>query len=94
MNVKTQNCQSKALKDESIFNNVGCHSRPLDIAGVQDLEVLNSISVMELDHVPEHLIFITGGGRVGLEFAQMFRRFASRVTIIQHRKHLLGGEDP
>jgi pyruvate/2-oxoglutarate dehydrogenase complex dihydrolipoamide dehydrogenase (E3) component len=53
---------------------------------------LNSTSIMELDSVPEHLL-VLGGGYVGLEFGQMFRRFGSRVTIVQSRAQLLSGED-
>src|SRR5262249_51879076 len=53
---------------------------------------LNSTSIMELDAVPAHLLII-GGGYVGLEFAQMFRRFGSRVTIIQRGAQLVGRED-
>ena len=54
---------------------------------------LDSTSIMELDAVPEHLL-VLGGGYIGLEFGQMFRRFGSRVTIIQRGAQLLGREDP
>jgi pyruvate/2-oxoglutarate dehydrogenase complex dihydrolipoamide dehydrogenase (E3) component len=54
--------------------------------------VLNSTTIMELDTLPEHLL-ITGGGYIGLEFGQMFRRFGSQVTIIQPRPRLLMNED-
>ena len=80
------------LKAEWIFVNVGCRPAPLDIPGVDAVEVLDSTSVMELDVVPEHLVVI-GGGYVGLEFAQMFRRFGSRVTVVQRAGQLLGRED-
>ena len=53
---------------------------------------LDSTSIMELDRVPEHLV-VLGGGYVGLEFGQMFRRFGSRVTIVQSAGQLLGRED-
>jgi len=55
--------------------------------------MLDSTSIMELENVPEHLL-VLGGGYVGLEFGQMFRRFGSRVTIIQRGKQLLPREDP
>jgi pyruvate/2-oxoglutarate dehydrogenase complex dihydrolipoamide dehydrogenase (E3) component len=55
--------------------------------------MLDSTSIMELEDVPEHLL-VLGGGYVGLEFGQMFRRFGSRVTIIQRGKQLLPREDP
>ena len=54
--------------------------------------MLNSTTIMELDALPEHLLII-GGGYIGLEFGQMFRRFGSQVTIIQHHPRLLMSED-
>ena len=60
----------------------GTRPRPLAITGAGDVPVLDSTSIMELDELPEHLI-ILGGGYIGLEFGQMFRRFGSEVTIIQ-----------
>jgi pyruvate/2-oxoglutarate dehydrogenase complex dihydrolipoamide dehydrogenase (E3) component len=54
--------------------------------------VLDSTSIMELDELPEHLI-VVGGGYIGLEFGQMFRRFGSEVTIIQRSARLLMSED-
>ncbi len=56
------------------------------------MPALNSTSIMELDEVPEHLL-VLGGGYVGLEFAQMFRRFGSEVTVVQRGEQLLGRED-
>jgi pyruvate/2-oxoglutarate dehydrogenase complex dihydrolipoamide dehydrogenase (E3) component len=53
---------------------------------------MTNIEMLELDRLPEHLIVI-GGGYVGLEFAQAYRRFGSRVTILQRAPHLLGNED-
>lgn len=70
----------------------GTRSRPLEIPGVADVPVLDSTSIMELDFAPEHLI-IVGGGYIGLEFGQMFRRFGSEVTIIQRAARLLNIED-
>ncbi|MDB4893701.1 MAG: mercuric reductase [Gemmatimonadetes bacterium] len=69
--------------------------RPLipNIAGFADVPYLTSTSVMELDSVPEHLI-VLGGGYIGLEFAQLFRRFGSRVTIVHRGEQLLPREDP
>jgi pyruvate/2-oxoglutarate dehydrogenase complex dihydrolipoamide dehydrogenase (E3) component len=63
---------------------------PLD--GLSSVPFLDSTSIMELDTVPRHLI-VLGGGYIGLEFAQMFRRFGSRVTVIQRSAHLLARED-
>jgi pyruvate/2-oxoglutarate dehydrogenase complex dihydrolipoamide dehydrogenase (E3) component len=70
----------------------GTRPRPLAIAGAGDIPVLDSTSVMELDELPEHLI-ILGGGYIGLEFGQMFRRFGSEVTIIQTAARLMMIED-
>ncbi len=61
--------------------------------GLESVPFLDNMSIMELDVLPEHLL-VLGGGYVGLEFGQMFRRFGSRVTVIQHGKQLLTNEDP
>ena len=68
--------------------------RPLlpDIPGLASVSALDSTSIMELDVVPEHLL-VLGGGYIGLEFAQLFRRFGSRVTIVHRGAHLLSRED-
>jgi pyruvate/2-oxoglutarate dehydrogenase complex dihydrolipoamide dehydrogenase (E3) component len=70
----------------------GTRPRPLALAGAGDVSVLDSTSIMELDELPEHLIII-GGGYIGLEFGQMFRRFGSEVTIIQRAARLMMRED-
>ena len=57
------------------------------------MKALDSTSIMELQEIPQHLL-VLGGGYVGLEFGQMFRRFGSQVTIVQRGKELLGREDP
>jgi pyruvate/2-oxoglutarate dehydrogenase complex dihydrolipoamide dehydrogenase (E3) component len=73
-------------------NTVEIRPRPPAIAGAGDVPVLDSTSIMELDELPEHLI-ILGGGYIGLEFGQMFRRFGSEVTIVQTGAHLMTIED-
>ncbi|HWZ50018.1 MAG TPA: FAD-dependent oxidoreductase [Granulicella sp.] len=60
--------------------------------GPSQVPFLDIVSIMELDHLPEHLL-ILGGGHIGLEFGQMFRRFGSRVTIVQRSAQLLPQED-
>jgi pyruvate/2-oxoglutarate dehydrogenase complex dihydrolipoamide dehydrogenase (E3) component len=70
----------------------GTRPKPPAITGAGDVPVLDSTSIMELDELPEHLI-ILGGGYIGLEFGQMFRRFGSEVTIIQRAARLLKIED-
>ena len=60
--------------------------------GLDEVDTLDNESIMELDEVPDHLLVI-GGGYVGLEFAQMFARFGSRVTVIDRGEHVLSQED-
>jgi len=62
------------------------------LEGLESVPALNSTSIMELDEVPEHLL-VLGGGYVGLEFAQMFGRFGSEVTVVERGPQLLGRED-
>ena len=83
----------RSLSAKYIFINAGCRSGRPKLDGLDQVPVLDNVSVMELDAVPEHLL-ILGGGYIGLEFGQLFRRFGSRVTIVQSREQLLMGEDP
>ena len=76
-----------------IFLDVGVRTAMPPIPGLDQIPTLNNETIMELDAVPEHLA-ILGGGYIALEFAQMFRRFGSAVTIIQHGPHLAEQEDP
>jgi pyruvate/2-oxoglutarate dehydrogenase complex dihydrolipoamide dehydrogenase (E3) component len=80
------------LSADRIFINVG--GRPLvpDMPGVGSVPYLTNETMMELGVLPEHLV-IVGGSYVGLEFAQMFRRFGSQVTVVEMGAHLLGHED-
>lgn len=75
---------------DKIFINVG--GRAFIPSGFKDVDYLTNSSIMELDSVPEHLI-IVGGGYIGLEFGQMYRRFGSDVTIIERGERLLPKED-
>lgn len=75
-----------------IVIDTGARPRPLDISGARNVTVLDSTSILELAEVPDHLI-ILGGGYIGLEFGQMFRRFGSQVTIVQTAPRLLMMED-
>ncbi len=81
------------LSAETIFINTGARPSRPTIPGLDDVPTLTSTSIMELDTVPQHLL-VLGGGYVGPEFAQMFRRFGSAVTIIDNGAHLLAREDP
>jgi pyruvate/2-oxoglutarate dehydrogenase complex dihydrolipoamide dehydrogenase (E3) component len=84
--------EKRAITAPLIFINAGARPKQLVIKGVDSVPVLNSTTIMELDSLPEHLLII-GGGYIGLEFGQMFRRFGSKVTIIQHHPRLLTNED-
>jgi pyruvate/2-oxoglutarate dehydrogenase complex dihydrolipoamide dehydrogenase (E3) component len=83
----------RTLRAGQIYINVGCRPALPDTPGLNSVPWLDSTSIMELDTVPEHLLVI-GGGYIGLEFGQMFRRFGARVTIVQRDKQLLSLEDP
>jgi pyruvate/2-oxoglutarate dehydrogenase complex dihydrolipoamide dehydrogenase (E3) component len=80
------------LTADRFFINAGCRPAVPDISGLSDIPFLNSTSIMELAKVPPHLV-VLGGGYVGLEFAQLFRRLGSRVTVVQRASQLLSGED-
>ena len=84
--------KTKELTAERIFINTGTRAAQPPIEGLSDVPALDNASVMELDALPEHLM-ILGGGYIGLEFGQMYRRFGSRVTIVQRGEHLLSRED-
>ncbi|HLQ27764.1 MAG TPA: mercuric reductase [Ktedonobacteraceae bacterium] len=85
--------ETRQLTASMIFINAGERPAKLALAGIENVPTLDSTSIMELDTVPEHLLII-GGGYVGLEFGQMFRRFGSQVTVIQRGAFLLSREDP
>jgi len=80
------------LSADAVFINVGARPSAPPIEGLDSVPTLNSTTILELEEVPEHLL-VLGGGYVGLEFAQMFRRFGSEVTIVQRGPQLLSRED-
>jgi pyruvate/2-oxoglutarate dehydrogenase complex dihydrolipoamide dehydrogenase (E3) component len=90
--ITLKNGVTRQISAPVIVIDTGTRPRPLAITGADDVSVLDSTSIMELDELPQHLI-ILGGGYIGLEFGQMFRRFGSTVTIIQHSARLLMNED-
>ncbi|MBZ0137502.1 MAG: FAD-containing oxidoreductase [Planctomycetes bacterium] len=77
---------------DTIILNVGARANRPDIPGLGDVNYLTSTTMLDLEELPQHLAII-GGGYVGLEFAQMFKRFGSHVTIIQRGPELLDTED-
>ena len=83
----------RAFSAKHIFINAGTRASHPDLRGLDKVPFLDNVSIMELDVVPDHLL-ILGGGYIGLEFGQLFRRFGSQVTIIQSGSQLLTREDP
>jgi pyruvate/2-oxoglutarate dehydrogenase complex dihydrolipoamide dehydrogenase (E3) component len=90
--VRMRDGSERQLSAEKIFVNAGCRPAVPEIDGLKNVAFLDSTSIMELEEVPEHLV-VLGGGYVGLEFGQLFRRLGSRVTIVQRGGQLLAGED-
>ncbi len=84
--------EGRTLEAERIFINVGGRASAPPIPGLADVPYLNNSSIMEVDFLPEHLV-IVGGSYIGLEFAQMFRRFGSKVTVVERDARLVGRED-
>jgi pyruvate/2-oxoglutarate dehydrogenase complex dihydrolipoamide dehydrogenase (E3) component len=80
------------LTAKRIFINVGGRALVPEMPGVHDVPFLTNTSILALDRVPKHLIVI-GGSYVGLEFAQMYRRFGAEVTIVERMPRLIGKED-
>ena len=83
---------TRDMTAETVVLNVGARPAVPPIDGLDTVPFLNSTTVMELDVVPDHLL-VLGGGYIGVEFGQLFRRLGSRVTVIQHGAHLLPKED-
>jgi pyruvate/2-oxoglutarate dehydrogenase complex dihydrolipoamide dehydrogenase (E3) component len=82
----------EVLNAERIFINVGGRARVPEMPGVQEVPYLTNTSLLALNVVPRHLV-VVGGSYVGLEFAQMFRRFGAEVTVVEKGPRLVGRED-
>ena len=82
----------RTLEAPRIFLNVGGRAVIPDYPGIGDIEILTNSTILELTEVPRHLV-VVGGGYVGLEFAQMFARFGSKVTIVERGDRLVKRED-
>jgi len=80
------------LTAPQIFINVGARAAIPSMPGVAEIPHLTNSTLLDLDTLPRHLVII-GGGYVGLEFGQVFRRFGSEVTIVERAPHLIGHED-
>ena len=77
---------------EKIFIDVGARARVPEMPGLLDVPFLTNSNILEIDFVPEHLVVI-GGSYIGLEFAQMYRRFGSQVTVVEMAENLIPRED-
>ncbi len=84
---------SLTLTGDRVIIDVGSRAAIPSVPGLEAAQPLTHIEALELDHLPAHLI-VLGGGYVGLELAQAYRRFGSRVTIIEQGPQLMGREDP
>jgi pyruvate/2-oxoglutarate dehydrogenase complex dihydrolipoamide dehydrogenase (E3) component len=82
----------EVLAADKIFINVGGRASVPEMPGIHDVPFLTNSSIMDVEFLPEHLV-IVGGSYVGLEFAQMYRRFGSEVTIVEMGPRLIGRED-
>ncbi len=86
------NVDDQRLEGEKIYINVGTRSTSPPIAGLDGVDWLDNERLLDLETLPEHLV-IVGGGYIGIEFAQIFRRFGSEVTILQRSAQLMPRED-
>lgn len=80
------------MKADLIFINTGCSTIIPEIEGLSDIDYLTSTTILDLNKVPEHLLVI-GGNYIGLEFGQMFRRFGSKVTVLERSSRIVARED-
>jgi len=92
LEVRLNDGGTRVLAGDQVFLNVGTHAAIPDVPGLEAARPLTNIEALELDRLPSHLI-VLGGGYVGLELAQAFRRFGSRVTVIQQGPQLMLRED-
>ncbi len=88
----TINVNGDSLTSERIFLDVGARARVPDFPGLDDIDYLTNSGMMDVDHLPEHLL-IVGGSYIGLEFAQMYRRFGAQVTVVEMKDRLVSYED-
>jgi pyruvate/2-oxoglutarate dehydrogenase complex dihydrolipoamide dehydrogenase (E3) component len=92
LEVSLNNGGTRRLAADRVFLNLGTHAAIPDIPGLKGSQPLTHIEALDLDYLPTHLI-VLGAGYVGLELAQAFRRFGSRVTVIERGLQIMGRED-
>jgi pyruvate/2-oxoglutarate dehydrogenase complex dihydrolipoamide dehydrogenase (E3) component len=88
----TIDVDGRLLGADKIFLNVGGRAVAPDLPGLSDIDYMTNVGILELDTIPEHLVII-GGSYIALEFAQMYRRFGARVTVIEKGPRLTSRED-
>jgi pyruvate/2-oxoglutarate dehydrogenase complex dihydrolipoamide dehydrogenase (E3) component len=88
----TVRVNDELLRADIIVLNVGGRAFVPDIPGIDDIDYLTNSSIMDVDFLPDHLVII-GGSYIGLEFAQMYRRFGSRVTVVEMGDRLIARDD-
>ena len=93
LEVRLKDGGTRVLAGDQVFLNIGTHPAVPAISGLEAARPLTHIEALELDYLPPHLI-VLGGGFVGLELAQAYRRFGSRVTVIEPGTRLISREDP
>jgi pyruvate/2-oxoglutarate dehydrogenase complex dihydrolipoamide dehydrogenase (E3) component len=93
LEVRLNDGGTRLLVGDQVFLNIGTHPAVPDVPGLDAARPLTHIEALELDHLPRHLI-VLGAGYVGLELAQAYRRFGSRVTVIERGPQLMSREDP
>jgi pyruvate/2-oxoglutarate dehydrogenase complex dihydrolipoamide dehydrogenase (E3) component len=93
LEVRLNDGGTRMLAGDRVFLNIGTHAAIPSIPGLEAARPLTHVEALEIDYLPPHLI-VLGGGYVGLELAQAYRRFGSRVTIVEHGPQLMGREDP
>jgi pyruvate/2-oxoglutarate dehydrogenase complex dihydrolipoamide dehydrogenase (E3) component len=93
LEVRLNDGGTRVLAGDQVFLNLGTRATVPPVPGLADAGPMTNIELLERDRLPEHLV-VLGGGYVGLEFAQAYRRFGSRVTVVEHGPQLLGREDP
>jgi len=92
LEVRLNDGGARVVAGDQVFLNLGTHAAIPPVSGLEDARPLTHIEALDLDYLPSHLI-VFGGGYVGLELAQAYRRFGSRVTVIEHGPQLMNRED-
>jgi len=93
LEVRLNDGGTRVLAGDQVFLNLGTHAAIPPVPGLEAARPLTHIEALELDYAPSHLV-VLGGGYVGLELAQAYRRFGSRVTVVEHGPRIMSREDP